>query len=294
MARSVLTPSVSPEVALPLSNLIAGLFLSTAQAADEPGLWFRGAVGTGGWPTGLMSDARLQYRTPLMRQEGSLVLNETYAGAGAVLRVTPAFSEAGVMLSLAPVDVFDLDLYATRTQWYSGEYGLMGFDAPVNRTDRDRGERAENGDGIRSGGWSLTAVPTAKMKLGPVIAFSSWTVSFLDIERPEGETAPFTYEPWRDQVLAWNDIAGEHYGAVLFEGLPGGERPLLLAGGVVRHRFSVRSNDEALGFGPLLVAQPVPKPAVPRIVAQAIFHAIEVDRVGGPPNLQMAAIWIVD
>lgn len=65
------------------------LLLTRALAADEPGLWLRQAVGFGGWPSGAVSDTRLQYRAPLHRSE-SIVFRDTYAGVGGRLAVTPA------------------------------------------------------------------------------------------------------------------------------------------------------------------------------------------------------------
>ena len=285
-----------PNQTLPaLLTLLSLVALSpVAMAADEPGIYVRQAVGTGGWPTGLMSETRVQYRAPLKRVDDSLMLNDTYVGAGAMVRVTPAFSEFGPRVSFAPVDIFDVDLQASRLQYYSGRYGLMPFDAISGKTGAERGERADNGDGVSSGGWSFTVSPTAKIKVGPVIAFSSWNIAHVMLDTPEGVTAAYTYEPLRDMVVSWNDTTFDHEAGALYAVVdPEDDGGLFYMGVLARDRFQTVSPDRHTSVGPILVMRPSTAPAVPKMVLRSMFYVTESDRVGGAPNTQLAAIWEV-
>ena len=276
-----------------MTALLALWMASSAQALDDPGLYFRQQVGFGGWPTGLMSDTRIQYRTPLTRKEGSLMLNDTYAGAGMMARVSPAFSEVGPRVSVSPVDVFSLDLQASRVQYYSKTYGLMGFSQASGKLGSERVERAENGDGVAAGGWSVTAAPTVKIKLGPIVAFDSWTVQYFAID--QAAQTEFTYEPWRDQVIAWNDVAFDHEAAVLLTAVDSDDGgPTFWLGGWARDRWSLEGPDRSTTVGPAIVTRPGRGKYVPNVLGRAMFYATDGDRVGTAPNLQCALIWAFD
>ncbi len=275
------------------TSLFALWLSAPAQALDDPGVYVRQQVGFGGWPTGLMSDTRVQYRAPLKRKEGSLMLNDTYAGAGVMARVTPAFSEVGPRLSWSPVDIFDIDLQASRVQYYSPTYGLMGFEQARGKLDADRAARAEAGEGVTSGGWSVTAAPTVKLKVGPIIAFDAWTVQYITLDQAADE--PFTYDPWRDAVIGWQDLTFDHEAAVLYTAIDsdsGG--PTFWVGAWVRDRWSVEGPDRSTTIGPAIITHPGRGPAVPTLLARAMFYVIDADRVGVIPNAQMAAIWSFD
>ena len=273
--------------------LLAALVAVPANAADEPGLWTRQAVGTSGWPAGLISDTRMQYRAPLARKEGSWMLNETYAGVGGMARITPAFVEFGPRLSIAPVDVFDLDLQASRLQYFNPGLGLMPFESSSEggKLDGTRSDRAANGEGVASGGWSFTATPTFKLQLGPIVAFDTWNISFLALDKPDNTSEDFVYEPYRDQVVAWNDVSIEHQAALLYTVLPGDDGPMFWVGGTVRDRFNHTSDDRSTAAGALIVAKPGTSATVPKIVGQAMFYVKDQDRVGTVPNLQLLAAW---
>ncbi len=272
--------------------LLLTLIAAPSLAADDPGLWTRQAVGFGGWPAGLISDTRVQYRTPMSRKEGSLMLNDTYAGAGGMVRVTPAFTEFGPRLSIAPVDVFDLDLQASRLQYFHPGIGLMQFgsDTQGGKLDDDRAALAGQDQGVTTGGWSFTASPTVKLAVGPLVAFSSWNVSYIALDQPE-DTQAYVYEPFRDQLIEWEEVSIESQTAVLYKIMPGDDGPTLWTGATLRDRFNVNSDDASTAVGAVVVARPSTAPAVPRIVGQALFYAKDQDRVGTVPNLQMLAAW---
>ena len=138
---------------------------------------------------------------------------------------------------------------------------------------------------------AMSARPTAKIKLGPIVAFDSWNVSYVNFDRPAGVVAPYTYEPKRDLLLAWEDVAVEHQAAVMYTALPGDDGPKLWIGGTIRDRFAAVSPDRSTAAGAVIIVRPGTKPAVPQIVGQALLYLTDADRVGRAPNLQAQLSW---
>ncbi len=266
---------------------------SSAQALDQPGVYYRQSIGFGGWPTGLMEETRLQYRAPLIRKDGSLMLNDTYAGAGVMVRATPAFTELGPRLSISPVDIFELELQASRLQYYSKTYALMGFDRAKNKLGSQRTERAEAGDGVTGGGWSFTASPTLKLRGGPIILVDTWSIRVSRIDQASPE--PYTYDPWTDLVIAWNETTFEHEAATLFTAIDSDDGGgTFWVGAWFRDRFTVVSPDRSITLGPVIITRPGRGRFVPTILGRSMFYLRDVDRVPGIPNLQAALIWSFD
>ncbi len=266
------------------------LLFASALAADRPSFYVRQSVGVAGWPTGLLSESRFQVRTPLHRSD-SIVFQDTYAGAGLRLDASPAFVNPGVQVSLAPIDVFDVDLSAELLGYLPGPFGLLPYDGLSTKLDEARDARTDHFAAL---GWALDANPTLKLKLGPIIAFDAVAFSWMHIARPEGETAPYVYEPLRDLIVAWDELYLEHQPAVLWEALPGGERPLLYVGATWRDRFAFVSGDRSGALGALVVARPVEKPAVPTFIGCVAFYLIDQDRVGNAPFVGLQANWVLE
>lgn len=274
-------------------TVLALILAPLAHALDQPGVYYRQQIGFGGWPTGLMEESRVQWRAPLARKDGSLMLNDTYAGAGVLVRASPAFVEVGPRLSVQPVDIFELELQFSRLQFFSKEYALMGFTEARGKLGSERTARAEDGDGVVGGGWSFTASPTIKLKVGPIIAFDSWTVSVFRIDQVAPE--PYTYEPWNDLVMAWEDETFEHGAAVLYTAVDSEDDGFTFwIGPWFRDRFTARGPDRSTTLGPAIITHPGRGRFVPTILGRSMFYLIDGDRVGAVPNLQAALIWSFD
>jgi hypothetical protein len=237
------------------------LAVTTAQAAHSS-IWTRQLVGVGGWPTGALSDTRVQLRTPGHRSD-SVLFRDTYYGAGARVQVSPAFVDVGPRLSIAPIDVFDLDLQASWTG-YAGPFAPLPLDGITGKTEAERGERDDEHFALSK--VELSAAPTLKGKLGPLIVFDSTTVAWVHAMRPEDQTDERWYEPYRDLSLAWTDVTVENQGAVVGEILDGDERPKLWVGATGRHRRAVVSGDYQTHAGLLVVCKPGTGAAVPTFV----------------------------
>ncbi len=269
---------------------------SSAAHVVGPWLWVRQQVAVAGWPAGLISDTRLQVRGPLLRTP-SIVFQDTYAGAGARLAVTPAFLSVGPQLSLAPIDVFDIDLRAGFVLFWPSSSGLLPYwDLDESTRDLDRQERFDDPatTAATSTAFTVTAAPTLKLKAGPVIAFSGWSFSVYWIRRPEGVDAPLVYEPFTDRRLAWTDLVVDHQSAVVGEILDGDGGPLLWIGGTFHDVMTLHSDDRSISAGGLVVLRPSCRRGWPRFIVQVLPYLMDPDRVGGVPRMALAVVWSGD
>lgn len=272
-------------------SLLALLATTSALAADGPSLWFRQGVGLAGWPTGLLSTTQAEARLPLYRSE-SIVFKQTFAGAGAFVQASPAFVVVGPRVTLAPIDVFDLTLEGGYGGYFGNGLGAMPMNAPGASAESIRRDRADLGEGVATQLLVGTAKPTLKAKAWKILLFDAWTVDALSFTQPVGVTAPHTYEPLRDLVVSWQDIAFEHQAGVLFEALPGGDKPSLRIGATYRDRWAHVSGDRNAGLGALVSAKPGTKPAVPTLVGMALWYVMDADYGGSPiPYLAAQARW---
>lgn len=265
------------------------------EATDTAGatLWMRQAVATAGWPAGLISDTRAQVRLPLYRKPGSLLFNDTYAGLGMRLALTPAFVDVGPRLSLAPIDAFDVDVQGGWQGVWSGSSGMLPYEGLAPSTDSARAARQATAEGrARPSHLAyLSVAPTFKLKLGPVVAFSAWNVSFLRASQPDDVQAPYYYEAFRDLVVAWKDTTIEHQAALLYEVFDGESGPLLMVGATYRDRRALKSGDHSTNAGLLVVTRPFEGPAWPKFVVQVLPYLKSRDRVGGMPTVAVLAAW---
>lgn len=263
-----------------------------AQAADAPSLYTRQMVGGGGWPSGLIGDTRIQARTPLYRSD-SIVFQDTYAGLGARLAASPAFIEAGPRLSIAPIDVFDVEVQATWHRFFGNSYGMLPMADNTGTLSDERDARADETFGTSA--FSLTVVPTVKLKVGPIVAFDSVTIQSFALKDPPTLEQGLVYHPFWDLVIAPSDVIFEHQAAALYAILPGDDGPLLWVGPTFRDRWAGSSGDRSTVLGAFLRVRPGPAEAraVPNIVFMAMPYLKDADQRAAPA-IQAAAIWSTD
>jgi hypothetical protein len=259
-----------------------------AGTPDVPHVWFREAVGVAGFPSGALSDSRVQYRAPLHRSE-SAVFQQTFAGVGARVAASPAFTAVGPRITLAPIDVLDVDLQAS----WIGYYGTDGIGLlPFESTDGKLGDaRSARGDeSITGGAFQLSAAPTLKAKVGPIIAFDAWNFSWTRIAPQHASDAAFVYEPFSDLVVAWTDVTVEQQGAVVLEVVPDEGDRFFWVGATVRDRRALVSKDGSTAAGFMLRGRPNGG-AWPTFVEQTLFYVRDADRVGTAPSVALLAEW---
>ncbi|MDO9280316.1 MAG: hypothetical protein Q7U06_00275 [Pseudomonadota bacterium] len=271
--------------------LLAFLAIPAATAADVPSFWGRESVAVAGWPTGLLSTTIAEVRVPLHRSK-SIVFQSTSAGLGVQVQAAPAFVVVGPRLSFAPIDVFEVNLKAARGWFFGNGLGLMPFDELSGTLSQTRADREAEGFGSQM--WLLGVEPTVKAKVWKLVMFDSWTIDYLDIERPAGIDSPYTYEALRDLVISFEEVTFEHQAGVLFEAMPGGDKPSLRFGPTYRDRWALNSKDRSAAVGVLVAAKPGVKPAVPTLVGLALWYVVDNDRVGPIPFLAAQARWEVD
>jgi len=267
------------------------LFVCHALAADVPSLWAREGLAVAGWPTGALSNTIAELRTPLHRSE-SAVFQATYAGIGAQVLASPAFVAVGPRVSFAPLDVFDVNLKVARGWYFGGGLGLMPFDGLEGTLGTARDARAD--EGFASQMWVFSAEPTLKAKVWKLVVFDAWTFDYLRLDRPTGVTAPYSYEPYRDLVIAFDEVSFEQQAGLLFEALPGGDKPSLRFGPTYRDRWTLNSKDRSATLGVLVAARPGGKPVVPTLVGMALWYVVDNDRLGPAPMLAAQARWEID
>lgn len=263
------------------------LWLAMTQALGVPSVWTRQLIGVGGWPSGLLSDTRVQLRTRGHRSD-SILFRDTYYGVGGRVQLSPAFLDVGPRVSIAPIDVFDLDLQASWTG-YAGPFAPLPYDSLKGTSERARSQR--KGEQMPLHKLELSAAPTLKGKVGPVVAFSSTTVGWLRAHRPKDASSAYWYEPYRDLVVAWQDVTLENQTAVLVELLPGDDRPLLWIGGTFRHRRAFVSGDYQSHAGAVVMCKPGTGPWMPTLVGQGLAWVASPDRGFGVPSVNLAATW---
>lgn len=259
---------------------------------DGTHLWTRQAVGASGWPAGAISDTRVQLRAPLHRSE-SIVFQDTFVGAGARVAATPVFVAVGPRVSVAPIDIFDLDLQASYVTYYGGRgIGLLPMEATEGKLETERADLPA----VTGGAWQLSAAPTLKLKLGPIIAFDAWTFGWTRLLPGQPHPSTFVYEPFTDLVVAWEEVTVEQQGAVIAEVVPDEGGAFLWVGATARDRLALTSKDRSTAVGLVIRGRPARGRAVPNLVGQALFYVNDADRGLGEgkvpvPNLALLAEW---
>ncbi len=275
----------------PMLLLLALLSLplvAQAETPETPWMWTRVGLGAGLWPSGLQLDARAQARTPLYKTE-SFLLADNYAGAGLRAAVTPAYVNVGPRLSIAPAAFFDMDVQGSFIRYFHTSFGPLPFDQlESGKPDAARDLRAD--ESFATNAFYVSAEPTLKAQVGPIVAFDAWTIEARRMEKPESITAPYVYEPYWDLVLAWDDVIIEQQGAVMAMIWKGdGVSRKFWIGATVRHHWAVRSTDSSLVLGGVLLLRADRKfLAGPQLIVQVLPYVLDdADMKAGPPNIQL-------
>lgn len=255
-----------------------------------PWLWFREQFALGGWPSLVQSETRLQGRAALHRAD-SAIFRATYAGAGGVLAVSPAFVRVGPRLSIQPVDFFELEVQGDWALVFPMSSGLLPYDVTSGKLNSQRDERKD--EAVLGQMWSVTVSPTLKLKAGPVIVLANVQFIWAWVIDPDPERSAYVYDAARDLAIERRETMVQGQYALLGEILPGGDRPLLRAGAVARHRVAFGSGDRSLVVGGMVMVKPSPRPAWPTLILQVLPYVIDADRVGSVPQVVLAGQWEV-
>jgi hypothetical protein len=254
--------------------------------------WFAiQSLAVAGWPTGALSESEGGARLPLSRSD-SILFRTARVDLGADVALSPAFVEVGPRALIEPIAVLDVGLGASVVDYFSPRWGTMGFSGPSGTLDTERAPRWRE-DGFATTGWSVEASPTGQGQVGPVVFFSSWTLTSLHLKRPAGMDDPYVFEPFRGLVIAWDDLVVEHLSAVLWQPLDGEDgRALLRVGVAERGHWSVNlDGNGSLAVGLAGMGHPAHLAAVPTVTAVLLPYLTDPDRVGGAPFVAVLAGW---
>jgi hypothetical protein len=217
------------------------------------------------------------------------VFQDTFAGGGWSLVGSPAFIVTGPRADIAPIDVFDISLSAELVGTLP-HFGPIPYDTLGHKLERERNLRQD--EAISALGWQLTANPTFKIKLGPVIGFDSFTIATVHLKQPGDAPQRYYYEARRDLTLAWNELYLENNPGLLFEAAPGGDEPLVLLGVTVYDKRCMVSGDRQVTGGFLGIVKPYPHKAVPTLIGQVTLYFKDPDRgIEDAPYLALFAAW---
>lgn len=266
----------------------------TAQDAEAPGpwLWVKPSVAVAYGPLGLIGEATVQARAPLYRSD-SIVFQDTYAGIGGRVAITPAFVEVGPRFSLAPIDIFDVDFQLSWVGVWPSSSGLLPYTKLGGKLDSQREER--KGDAVAGHILYASVTPTFKLKVGPVIAFTSADFAWLQVLRPESSDSPFVYEPYRDMLIRPTDVVLTSYTGLLVEIFDGEKTAVLLrTGALLRHTQAFRSGDVSTAVGGVITVKPGRKPGWPTVLLAVLGYVRDADRALSAPNIQLQVGWEFD
>ncbi len=178
------------------SFALALLIASTVHCESaRPGLRLDQSL-QGSWnPIGIQLGTKLYYRIPLVRAPG-ILWESTRIDLGVTNELSPAFDFAGAYVDIEPIAFFDLELAAKALGYYKalghGFNELPGLDAGFDNTALD-------GLGVRdSSGYLLSATPTLKAALGPLVVLDSLHFSYFDVDSSSG----FFFDIVNNVVLA--------------------------------------------------------------------------------------------
>ena len=269
-----------------------------AAEAPPPGpfLWLYQSIGGGVFNSGLMSRSRVHVRGPGLRNE-SVLFQTTYGGGGLEVGLTPAFVQVGPQLSFRPVEILDVDAYFAWTYLWRSSAGLLPFDGLTGTEEDDR--KAIKHLALAGHRFEAAISPTLKLKVGPVIGLWNVEWAFIHHIKPDGATSRFTYEPRRDLVIAWDDVAVTNLAAILVEildgtGPKGGPSPTLRVGPVMRDKQSVVSRDISTVLGGAISFRPGPKPGWPDVFFAVMGYLRDHDRALQAPQIQIQLSWQIE
>lgn len=274
--------------------LTLALVCGTAEAADGPALAWRESVIVAGHPGGVLSDAVFEYRVPALRFGGA-VFNDTFVGPGIRVSASPAHGEVGARLSAQPIDVLPLVVEAAYTQYWKSPFGLL--DWPVSDLSGGtrgivRKPRYPAKESFAGSMWTVAFLPTFQIRAGPVVAFSAWNLSWIDLVPWEEQDEPWFFEPYRGLIADIDhDLLVDHTSAVLWEAMDGEERALLRVGPVLRGKWSDRTTDGTLTAGAVGQWKPGTSVATPTLTGIVTWYLIDPDYRGVWPFGALVVTW---
>jgi hypothetical protein len=259
-------------------------------ATDQPHLYVREMVAVAGRPGGAITDAVVEGRTPVLRF-GDPISNMTFVGAGARLAVSPAHIDMALRSTIQLIDILPITVELVHTRYFDGPFAPIGYEEFRSTEAKERDLLYAAGFGFATGGFTAIVNPTFQIKLGQLVAISSWTVSWVVVKQPDGVATPMLFDPYRNLLIGWNDRLLEHTSAALWEPLDGQGQALLRLGAALRGQGSKVTSDNTLTLGPLGMWKPGVKPGVPTFMLLVAAYLRDPDFTGPVPYTAFVMTW---
>ncbi|MFT4704847.1 MAG: hypothetical protein ACI81R_002555 [Bradymonadia bacterium] len=270
----------------PECELAPRLLDITGTEAAPQWLYARSVFGISARPIGLLLDNQLEHRWRLWRTD-AIPFQNTFLGVGARVALSPAYLDVGPQVTFAPADLFDLQMRATYSRYYAGANGLVGY-ATIGDTTSDTREAFAQGT-LGDDMLSLSIAPTLKLKVGPIIAVGSATITAIYTD--EDEALPLAFDVYRNLTIArGSELVTEYNGALIAELLDGDRGPLLWLGALAEHARTRESRDQRTAVGPLVVVRPSRSMRGPRFLIQGRYYTEDSDFQPGF-GAKFAVIW---
>lgn len=159
-------------------------------------------------PTGVENRLELGYRRRLFERNESLVLRDSWIGVGAGLRVNPAYVQAGPVIELQPVAVFNLRVSVEYVGYFGGLGIVQSFASPLDRySDRALQDRSELGKNYGARALRVAIEPLLQAQLGPIalrnrLGLEYWYLDGNPDDRVFYESTQDALVPMRGWVLS--------------------------------------------------------------------------------------------
>lgn len=260
---------------------------------DDPGLWWETTGAVAVQPLGALAGATVEGRVPVLRYGGA-AFNDTFVGAGGRLTATPAFAEGALRLSAQPIDLLPLAVEVVHSQYWRSPFGFVAMpesDLSGGTDDPARAPLYAAGNDFGGHAWTVIASPTFQIRVGPVVAFSSWNIAWMRIVPNVPQSDPWVFEPYRGMVVGFEDRLVDHTSAVLWEPKNGEDQALLRLGAALRGKWSHVTPDRSLGVGPVVQWRPGAQRTAPTFLGLVAPYLLDPDFVGPIPFVAVLVKW---
>lgn len=185
--------------------LILGFALVTAissSAFSEPaaqGVYLDQNLQAAYDPLGLQLGTKLVYRFPIIHKPG-ILWESAKVDVGIKNSLSPAFDFFGAYVDIEPIAIFDIAFSAQVAGYYKsfgfGFRDLAGYDSAF---DSSSIASLPSKNAI---GYLLSAAPTLKFALGPIVFSDTLHANYFNVDGGEG----YFYEVFANCVLAKSDV----------------------------------------------------------------------------------------
>ena len=163
-------------------SLLSSLVFSGVEAAEasEPTFRSENTLALSGFRTGLQFQSNTGFRYALWEEEGNVLRQNTGVIGAASLVVSPAHARAGAQLTVSPLAIFDLHLYAGAVSYFGNFQTVVGYpeSSVAVGSNSEIAEWVESTGNQAPGlGLVLGVRGVGKIQVGPVVGLLSAEVS---------------------------------------------------------------------------------------------------------------------